>query len=163
MLALYKRIDGSPLKSDRMAESVDTNPVVIRRLLAALVSAGFVESRPGPTGGFVLSVPASEISLRMIYDSVESGPLFHAHYGIPKDDCPVGCNITALVNEVVEDVHTAVRDTLEGHSIDALTIQIAERSGLTEYINQGLSADKIYQHFLQERESTSKSEAGPTV
>ncbi|HVM98434.1 MAG TPA: Rrf2 family transcriptional regulator [Candidatus Acidoferrales bacterium] len=49
-------------------------PHFLSKILRALVSAGFLESVPGARGGFRLGRPASEISVRDVYESVE-GPL----------------------------------------------------------------------------------------
>lgn len=151
MLALYKRAGGSPLKSDRMAESVDTNPVFVRRLLGSLQEAGYVASRPGPKGGFVLDADASTISLRAVYDAVEGGPLFHAHYGCPQEECPVGDNITEMLDGIAREAQDAVRDKLEGHTIEGLAQQIATRSGLAEYMDKGMSAEEIYELHMEKR------------
>jgi len=54
-----------------MAELVNTNPVVIRRILGPLREAGLVTSQPGPGGGWRLSRPPAEITLRDVYRAIE--------------------------------------------------------------------------------------------
>ena len=46
---------GSAIPSAEIAASVDTNPVVIRRLLSALVKARLVRAQKGASGGFSLA------------------------------------------------------------------------------------------------------------
>src|ERR1700693_5685514 len=46
-----------PITSDYMAASVNTNPVVIRRILALLRKARIVASTLGTNGGWLLSEP----------------------------------------------------------------------------------------------------------
>ena len=49
--------------SDALAGSVNTNPVVIRRLLSQLRNAGLVKTQQGVRGGATLELPPEEITL----------------------------------------------------------------------------------------------------
>jgi DNA-binding IscR family transcriptional regulator len=51
ILALLAMMGETQLTSEQIAGSVNTNPVVIRRLLGLLRTAGYVESTSGPGGG----------------------------------------------------------------------------------------------------------------
>jgi DNA-binding IscR family transcriptional regulator len=55
--------DGESLSSTRLAESVRTNPVVIRRLLIRLGKAGLVEAQVGKSGGVRLARRPESITL----------------------------------------------------------------------------------------------------
>ena len=63
--------------STEIAEKLDTNPVVVRRVLASLQQARLIESQKGPTGGSRLLKSPNSISLADVYKAVETGPLFH--------------------------------------------------------------------------------------
>jgi Rrf2 family protein len=63
--------------SQDIAAQLHTNPVVVRRVLAALQKAAIVTSQKGPSGGSKLARAARSISLRDVYRAVEPGPLFH--------------------------------------------------------------------------------------
>src|SRR5277367_4251746 len=67
---------GERLSSAALATTVNTNPVVIRRLLGALQRAGLVETTAGKTGGTELSREPSAITLRDVYEAVNEGELF---------------------------------------------------------------------------------------
>ena len=67
-LTLHK---GTPLTSGQIAGSVNTNPVVIRRLLGLLREAGYVESRNGVGGGWVLLTDPESITLLDVFRAVE--------------------------------------------------------------------------------------------
>ena len=54
-----------PATSEAMAQAMQTNPVVVRRLMAGLRYAGFVTSAKGHGGGWVLSCPLTDITLRV--------------------------------------------------------------------------------------------------
>ena len=70
MIAFCEREGGRGITSDELAESVGTNAVVIRRILAQLKHAGLITSRRGAGVGSVLARPASAITLRMVHDAV---------------------------------------------------------------------------------------------
>src|SRR3989344_8590753 len=61
---------GGPATSEAMAQAMQTNPVVVRRLMAGLLYAGFVSSAKGHGGGWVLSCPLTDITLRDIYEAL---------------------------------------------------------------------------------------------
>jgi DNA-binding IscR family transcriptional regulator len=60
--------------SQTLAASVNTNPVVVRRLLLALRRARLIETFTGKHGGARLRKRPNDISLADIYDAVESPP-----------------------------------------------------------------------------------------
>src|SRR6476469_9925838 len=92
VLTLLARADGASLKSDSIAGSVNTNPVVIRRLIGQLASAGLVISQTGAHGGTRLSRDPQEIKICDVYNAVCCGEVFALH-GSPNQDCPVGRGI----------------------------------------------------------------------
>ena len=79
-----------PVTSDYIAGSVNTNPVVIRRLLASLRKAGIVASQGGSAGGWSLLRPAEQISLLDVYRLVDAGPALALYQKQPNFRCPIG-------------------------------------------------------------------------
>jgi Rrf2 family protein len=84
---------GECCSSARLAETVNTNPVVIRRLLLELHHAGLVKTRRGPQGGAVLSRSPDQINLLQIQSAVDPQELFGLHPNPPSVECPVGRRI----------------------------------------------------------------------
>lgn len=70
IVAHRERDARGPVTSDELAESIGTNAVVVRRVLARLKDAGLVESRRGVGGGTVLARDPQLINLRQAYESV---------------------------------------------------------------------------------------------
>lgn len=119
ILALIEMDKTSKLTSEEIAESVNTNPVVIRRLMGSLKKAGFVHVYRG-NGGTDLIKPLDEISLLDIYravDVVEEGHLFQIHEDT-NIDCPVGANI----QQVLEVILTQAQDAMEG-VLEKITVE----------------------------------------
>lgn len=110
--------------SEKLAASVNTNPVVIRKVLGKLKKAGLIEVYSG-TGGASLLKPATSISLLDIYnaaDVVEDHELFSIHD--PSTDCPVGGKITQLLSEPLENAQQALEASLEKTTLADLLDQL---------------------------------------
>lgn len=104
--------DSDALTSDKLALSVNTNPVVIRRIMCALSRAKLVTSQPGSTGGSRLARRPSQISLLDIHRAVEDSKVFGLHHRPPNRRCPVGMKIETVLEDVLERVDLAVESTL---------------------------------------------------
>ena len=118
VLSLMAWSGEEPLKSDQVAESVNTNPVVIRRMLCELAEAGLVVSQTGSLGGSRLAQDARETTLLDIYKALECSGVFSLHRQPPSPDCPVGVNIETVLGEVLEEVDSAVEQVLAQISIN---------------------------------------------
>ena len=109
-----------PLKSEYVACSVNTNPVVIRRILCALSRAGLVTSQTGAAGGSRLARSPSEITLRDVYRAVEPREIFSMHRQQPNQDCPVGMNIESILEGVLAETDAAVDASLAGMTVQGV-------------------------------------------
>lgn len=120
MLAYLAYRQGSAVPSAEIASSVDTHPVVIRRLLSALVKARLVTAQKGAAGGFSLAIPAENISLRDIYRAVEPKPTHGLAHFAPNTRCPVG----AKIHSILEDVFAKAQAGMEGELARVTLAQI---------------------------------------
>ncbi len=84
---------GKPLRSEDLANSVNTGAVVIRGLLSRLSDAGLTKSQLGAGGGALLAKPVKRIRLLDVYNAVEDTELFSLPRTPPCIACPVGANI----------------------------------------------------------------------
>jgi Rrf2 family protein len=126
ILALLATNPEAALTSETIAGSVDTNPVVIRRVMAHLRQHGLVDSRPGTTGGWRLVCPPAELSLRRVFQAVshESVLAMHQH---PNPDCPVGGNIQSVLGDVFDDAQLAMELALDKFSVANLLDILKEK------------------------------------
>jgi len=120
---------GELLTSDRMAGSVNTNPVVIRRILGQLKKAGLVEVRAA-VGGTHLRRSAAAITLLDVYRAVEvvEGNLFSFHEQ-PNPKCPVGRNIQAALDETLHRAQAALEQQLAAVSVAQVVADMGELVG----------------------------------
>lgn len=117
ILAMLAKGADERLKSEYIAESVNTNAVVIRRLLCNLQEANLVESQKGATGGTRLAKRAEEINLNEIYEAVSTGEVFSLHRQKPSQDCPVGKNIESLLCNLQKDIDNVIEDKLARYTL----------------------------------------------
>ena len=100
--------------SDFLADSTNVNPVIVRKILGQLKSAGIVEVARG-SGGASLSKPLNKITFLDIYkavECVENGELFHFHEN-PNQKCPVGRNIHTVLDNRLDKVQQAMENELK--------------------------------------------------
>ena len=117
VLTLMAWAEDEPLKSEAVAESVNTNPVVIRRMLCELAESKLVVSQTGAMGGSKLARQPDQITLLDIYQAVESRGVFSLHRHPPNRHCPVGVNIGTVLNQVLDEVDSAVERVLANITI----------------------------------------------
>lgn len=114
--------------SECIADSVNTNPVVIRRALGDLKRMGMVRVAHGTGGGWRLNKPAEQIMLSDIYDAVKCESLFPLPPRSPSDQCCVGKHIERALTGLFEGAEEVLRDHLRGLSI--ADVQELTRQGL---------------------------------
>lgn len=105
--------DEYKITSDFLASSTNVNPVIVRKILGQLKTAGLVEVARG-SGGASISKPLKEITFLDIYKAVEcvgNGELFHFHEN-PNDQCPVGRNIHLILDDRLMQVQNAMEKEL---------------------------------------------------
>ena len=105
------------VKSDCIAASVNTNPVVIRRVLSQLSHAGLVASQTGSNGGTRLSKSPAEISLGEVYQAVACGEVFALHPKGPSQDCPVGRSIESVLCNLQKEINQVVGERLGEYTL----------------------------------------------
>ncbi|MGO4717095.1 Rrf2 family transcriptional regulator [Bradyrhizobium sp. 2TAF24] len=67
---------GQPMTSDELALCMSTNPVVVRRMMAGLREAGFVQSEKGHGGGWTIACDLKAVSIKDIYDALGAPTVF---------------------------------------------------------------------------------------
>ncbi|GGR07957.1 Rrf2 family transcriptional regulator [Streptomyces netropsis] len=116
-MALVRGRGRDVVTSEQIADSVNTNPVVIRRCLGELRRAGLVDVRHGAGAGWRLIREPESIPLSEVRRAVETEPLFGLHRGEPNQRCPIGAGIRPALEQVYGEVEEAARRALESTSI----------------------------------------------
>jgi Rrf2 family protein len=133
MAALERdRAPGHPLTSEALARSINTNPVVVRRVLSDLKRAGLVETRRGVGGGVALARPASRITLRAVWEAVaEREQLFGRHPSGPNPACPLACGVAEYLEGLYGEAEAALKAALGKVTLAQLQRDVAARMATT--------------------------------
>lgn len=115
---------GAAVPSAEIAASVDTNPVVIRRLLSSLVKAGLVQAQKGATGGFALARAPEEVSLVDVYHAVEPQPDTGMRHFAPNHKCPVGAKVEDIIHDILARTQASMEAELARTSLRDLHDQL---------------------------------------
>jgi len=127
-----ERSGGQPVTSETLARSINTNPVVVRRVLADLRRARLVETRRGVGGGVVLARPAAKISLRCVWEALEGREqLFRRHPSGPNPRCPMARCVAAYLDELYGHAEAALKGSLAKVTLAKLQRDVARRLSST--------------------------------
>lgn len=114
------------LSSTAIAQSVESNPGLVRRLMAALRSAGLLATQQGTATPALTRDPAY-ISLLDIYHAVEPDtPLLHVD-DRTNPQCIVGGNIQETLRVAYASVQAAAEQQLATISLASLIADIQQR------------------------------------
>ena len=105
------------LNSDWIAESININPVIVRKELGALQEQGWVTSRKGKDGGTMLNVNSDQITLADIYRTVKNSEVLGKKNINPNPKCPVGKNINQKLETLSVETDELVIASLQGKTL----------------------------------------------
>ncbi len=124
VLAVLAYKEGDPVTSAMLAHSVNTNPVIIRRLLLSLQRARLVETRKGAGAGSRLSRSPARINLAQIYRAVEECEPFANPSRKANTACPVGHCIRETLKQIFVSAENAMERDLEKTTLAGVIGQI---------------------------------------
>ena len=106
--------------SEAIAKSLQTNPVVVRKILKLLEQEGLVTLRQGRHGGVGLQHPASRITLGQIYKAVESETGVFALRSRVHERCVVAYAMKRRLRPIFNAANEAVEQSLSKTSLAEL-------------------------------------------
>lgn len=113
-----------PMTSDFLASSINTNPVVIRRLLSKLSKSGLIETQLGKKGGVKLKKNPKQITLRDIFESVQSKSLISENKNKENKKCVISCKMKVLMSGIIDKAEEATLKYFESVTLAEITAQI---------------------------------------
>ena len=126
VLTILAKAGDERVKSDFIAGSVNTNPVVIRRLLSNLQEANLVVSQVGAAGGTMLARQPKDIRLSEVYQALPCGAVFALHPKEPNQDCPIGKNIAAFLCGLQREIDKSIDEKLRQYTLRDVIEKIEE-------------------------------------
>ncbi|MBX9702268.1 MAG: Rrf2 family transcriptional regulator [Acetobacteraceae bacterium] len=128
ILILIARDTTDEATSARMALSIGTNPVVVRRIAGHLARAGLISVQRGP-GGASLARPADRITLRDVWRAIhpERDKLIKVHPRTNRQD-PVGKRMPEMLRTRFDAAEVALLENLERTTVAELVEQMQPES-----------------------------------
>jgi DNA-binding IscR family transcriptional regulator len=127
------------MTSDDLAECLHTNPVVVRRTMAALREAGFVRSERGHGGGWMLVRDLGTITLLDVYVALDEPAMFSLGERSGAPGCVVAEAVHGALAGALGEAQTLMRKRF-----DAVTLA-------------HLAADFHYRHVASKRKRKARS------
>jgi Rrf2 family protein len=95
---------GERVSTTQIAERLGVSEFHLSKVLQQLAKAGLVRATRGPTGGYRLTRPPSQLTVKEIYEALEGKlDIQHCLFGAPvcgKDECPLGSFLERLSQEM---------------------------------------------------------------
>lgn len=120
------RVDG-PLTSETLAKAMDTNPVVVRRLMAGLRDRGYVRSEKGHGGGWTLACDLSDVTLRDVYAALGCPPLLAVGNRTEAPGCVVEQAVNAALGRSFDDAEALLLSRFGGVTLATLDADVRRR------------------------------------
>ena len=108
--------------SEMIAKMLNTNPVVVRRMMSGLRDRGYVQSEKGHGGGWVLTRPLSGLTLLDVYQALGEPPIF----ALGLDQSEPKCLVEQAVNAGLEGEMAKARRLLLEHFATIRMDQLAQ-------------------------------------
>lgn len=108
---IHMHLHGGSTTSETISLMLRTNPVVVRRTMAAIRDAGYVTSTGGHGGGWSLSANLAKLTVADVYKALAPSSPFTLGPAVDNPNCPV----EATVNRHVTKALAEAEDTLLHH------------------------------------------------
>ena len=110
----------APVTSEDLAKAMDTNAVVVRRVLGGLREAGLVRSEKGHGGGWIIARPLDQITLLQVHDALGGPELLAIGNRSEAPDCLVEQAVNAALGEVFDRAEAVLLTGLGAVTLAAL-------------------------------------------
>ncbi len=111
---------GEPITSEAMAKTMNTNPVVVRRVMGGLRDAGFVRSEKGHGGGWFIARDLATLTLRDVYAALGSPELFAMGHRTEAPGCLVERAVNAALGDAFHDAQALLMERFGAVTVAAV-------------------------------------------
>lgn len=126
-ILLHMAQQDGPATSEDLARAMDTNPVVVRRILAGLRDQGYVRSEKGHGGGWTLACDLRAVTLRDVYDAIGCPSVLAIGNRIEAPGCVVEQAVNAALGKSFDEAEAALLARFERVTLAALSAAIGKR------------------------------------
>ena len=126
---LHMAEQDGPVTSELLARAMDTNPVVIRRIMGGLREAGYVSSEKGHGGGWTIACDLASITLRDIYEAIGRPSILALGHRTEAPGCLVEAAVNAALEGAFRDAEKRLLDRLGEVTLALLSADFHARLG----------------------------------
>jgi DNA-binding IscR family transcriptional regulator len=135
-LLLHMFAAEKPLTSEELARAMQTNPVVVRRVLADLRETGMVRSEKGHGGGWSLNVDLAAVTLYDVYAAIGAPHPFALGNRTENPSCLVEQAVNAALDEAFKEAEALLLARLRDVSLLTIAEYFRNRLG-SRTVTQG--------------------------
>lgn len=120
ILSVIALMDVKTITSEYIASSINTNPVLVRRLMSRLKKAKLIKTstKLGVTG---LAKKEEDITLLDVFLAVEDQRDLFSIHGNTNINCPVGARIESTLKSLYDNIQTATEEKLSAITLADIT------------------------------------------
>ena len=115
------------MTSEVLAAHMQTNPVVIRRIMAGLRAQGIVTSAKGHGGGWQIAADLETVTLRDIYEALGSPDFFALGNRTESPGCLVEQSVNAALDGAFREAEALLIERLGGITLAQLSADFHQR------------------------------------
>jgi len=117
----------APSTSETLALAMDTNPVVIRRIMSGLRDHGYVRSEKGHGGGWSIACDLRRVTLRDVYDALGRPGILAMGNRTDAPRCLVEQAVNAALGDAFEEAEAVLLRRLGEVSLAVLSADFHAR------------------------------------
>lgn len=118
-LAEAYRKGGDLISSAQLADGLNANPALVRKLMGPLVEAGLVETVKGKAGGAKLAKPPKSITLKDIYLTASDREIAFCRENV-NAKCPISHSMKKLFSNIADGMEKALHTHLNQTTLEKL-------------------------------------------
>lgn len=107
-ILLHMAGSSDPVTSETLAKSAQTNPVVVRRIMAGLRERRFVQSEKGHGGGWLLSCDLKNVTLHDVYEAIGAPTMLAIGNRAESSKCLVEKAVNTATSHAFRDAESAL-------------------------------------------------------
>jgi len=128
LIIMSKENVNTACPSIELAKYLQSEPSLLRRILAVLAKEGFIGTREGRAGGYHLQKPPESIRLVDIYDVFRTGSKLCFGITETAGTHPFGCSMKSVLEEITNEMDESMRGVLSKYTIADIANQLETKT-----------------------------------
>jgi len=117
---LHMADQSGPMTSESLATMLNSNPVVVRRILGGLRDRGLVQASKGRSGGWIVTCDLSQVTLLDIHEAVGSPELFAIGSRNQASTCLIEKAVNSALSRSIQEAQALLLERFAGITLAQL-------------------------------------------